>query len=102
MNYVNPGASFLGSPNYSAGRPGGISWIVLHTMVGTVASANARFQNPNQQASAHYGIGLDGSLFQWVDESDTAWHAGDFVVNQASIGIEHEDGGNYNSPRTDA
>jgi hypothetical protein len=94
--------TWLGSPNFTAGRPGGISWIVLHTMVGTVAAADARFQNASQQASAHYGVGLDGSLVQWVDEADTAWHAGDYACNQASIGIEHEDGGNYNSPRPDA
>lgn len=101
-SFRDPNATWLGSPNYSAGRPGGVSWIVLHTEVGTNASANARFQNIAQAASAHYGVGLDGSLVQWVDEDSTAWHAGDFAVNQASIGIEHEDGGSYNSPRPDA
>lgn len=100
--YRDPAAQWLGSPNYSAGRPNGIQWIVLHTMVGTIGSADARFQNPAEQASAHYGVGMDGSLVQWVDEGDTAWHAGDFFVNQHSVGIEHEDGGNYNSPRPDA
>lgn len=101
-SYRDPRATWLGSPNYWSGRPGGISWIVLHTMVGTVASANARFQIPSQAASAHYGVGEDGSLVQWVDEANSAWHAGDGVVNQASIGIEHEDMGNYDSPRPDA
>jgi hypothetical protein len=27
----------------------------------------------------------------WVPESSTAWHAGNFTVNQQSVGIEHED-----------
>jgi len=106
-SYRDPGATWLGSPNFSLNRDGHYmaptaSWIVLHTMVGTVASAEARFRNPAQQASAHYGVGLDGSLVQWVDEKDAAWHAGDYQVNLDSIGIEHEDGGNYNSPRPDA
>lgn len=83
------------------------SWIVLHTMVGTMAGADARFQQSSQQASAHYGVGLDGRLVQWVDEKDAAWTngatgrggAGD---NLDSITIEHEDGGDYNGPRTPA
>lgn len=102
MSYRDPTATWFGSPNYSPGRPNGIKWIVLHTMVGTTEAANARFQNPESTASAHYGVSEDGSLCQWVDEGNTAWHAGDFTVNQYSIGIEHEDGGNYNSPRPDA
>jgi hypothetical protein len=71
-------------------------------MVGTVAGANQRFQNAAQQASAHYGVGLNGLVVQWVRETDTAWHAGVWEVNLDSIGIEHEDNGNYNAPRTDA
>lgn len=102
MSYRNPAATWLGSPNYSAGRPDGIQWIVLHTMVGTTAASNGRFQNPGAAASAHYGVSEDGSLVQWVDEGDTAWHAGDYPCNQHSIGIEHEDNGDYNGVRPDA
>lgn len=99
--------TWLGSPNFTAGRQGhslsvAPAYVVVHTMVGTVSSANDRFQDPNQQASAHYGVGLDGSVVQWVQEQDTAWHAGVWDVNLDSIGIEHEDNGNYNAPRTDA
>lgn len=106
-----PTARWLGSPNFSPNRDGHTmrfegpnpplaSYVILHTMVGTVAGANARFQQASQQASAHYGVGLDGSLVQWVKESDAAWHAGNYGVNLDSIGIEHEDGGDYNGPRT--
>ncbi len=98
---------FLGSPNYTPGRNGHDlvtepRYVVIHTMVGTIASANARFQQASQEASAHYGVGLDGRLVQWVREEDAAWHAGNFEVNLDSIGIEHEDGGRYDDPRPDA
>ena len=102
-------AQWLGSPNFTAGRDGHTmrfgspldpSYIVLHTTAGTIEDANARFQQPTQQASAHYGIGLSGRLVQWVREDDAAWHAGNWLMNLKSIGIEHEDGGDYNGPRS--
>jgi hypothetical protein len=100
-------ADWLGSPNYTQGREGHSlsipsSYVVIHTMVGTIASANSRFQDAGQQASAHYGVGCDGHIVQWVREADTAWHAGVWEVNLDSIGIEHEDMGQYDDPRPDA
>jgi hypothetical protein len=79
-----------------------IDKIIIHTIVGTIAAANSRFNNPDQVVSAHYGIGLDGSIYHWVDEDNVAYHSGKYAVNQTSIGIEHEDNGNYNGTRTDA
>lgn len=93
----------LPSSNYTIGRDGRtIDKLLLHTMVGWIAAADARFQNPAQQVSAHYGVRLDGAIWQWVSDLDTAYHAGDWDVNQTSIGIEHEDGGAYMDPRPDA
>ncbi len=46
------------------------------------------------QVSAHYVLGADGTVWQLVDESDRAWHAGSGAwgpitdVNSRSIGIE--------------
>ena len=108
-SYRNPAARWLGSPNFSLDRQGHDlsppSWIVLHTMVGTVAGANARFQQSSEQASAHYGVGLDGHLVQWVDEKDGAWAngatgQGGIGDNLDSVSIEHEDGGDFDGPRT--
>lgn len=79
-----------------------IDRVVIHTMVGTAPSADARFNNSTQQVSAHYGVRLDGSIWHWVDEDNTAYHAGNYAMNQRSIGIEHEDNGDYNGVRTDA
>jgi N-acetylmuramoyl-L-alanine amidase len=76
--------------------------VVIHTMVGTVQSANARFNDPASEVSAHYGVGLDGTIYHWVDETLVAYHAGTYGMNQISIGIEHEDNGNFNDPRPNA
>jgi N-acetylmuramoyl-L-alanine amidase len=78
--------------NYTAGRGGNtIKKIVVHHMVGTIEGADKTFQDTVRQTSAHYGVGRDGRIWQWVAESSTAWHAGNFAVNQQSVGIEHED-----------
>jgi hypothetical protein len=78
-----------------------IDRIVLHTMVGTWQGAASRFDNSASQVSAHYGVKYDGGLIAWLEEYNTAYHAGSYAMNQRSIGIEHEDMGNYNSPRPD-
>ncbi len=84
--------TFVGSPNYSAGRAGKpISYIVVHHMAGNLAGADAVFQDKQRNTSAHYGVGRNGEIHQYVSEKDTAYHAGNFDINQRSIGIEHED-----------
>lgn len=75
--------------NYTGGRDGTtIDRIVIHYIVGTLAAADATFANTSSGVSAHYGIG-EGALHQYVSEMNTSWHAGDFPMNQRSIGIEH-------------
>jgi N-acetylmuramoyl-L-alanine amidase-like protein len=98
---------WMPSPNFWPGRKGhsmavAPSYIVLHTTVGTKEAAAARFLDPNSQVSAHYIVGLDGSVTQMVSEANAAWHAGTEAMNLDSIGIEHEDGGDFNGPRPDA
>lgn len=55
-------------------------------------AAVRRFTNPASILSAHYIIGRDGRIVQLVSEDDTGFHAGNYSVNQRSIGIEHEAG----------
>src|ERR1035441_2353078 len=86
--------------NYDTSRKT-VYMIVIHTMDGTWQGAAARFDNPTFQVSAHYGVKLDGSLIHWLEEFNTAYHSGDYGMNQRSIGIEHEDGGDYNGVRPD-
>jgi N-acetylmuramoyl-L-alanine amidase len=76
--------------------------IVVHIMDGSFAAGESVFSDPTTQKSAHYGISKDGVVHQYVDENDTAFHAG-IVVNPSwsllkpgvnpnlyTVGIEHE------------
>ncbi|HUJ24399.1 MAG TPA: N-acetylmuramoyl-L-alanine amidase [Myxococcales bacterium] len=77
--------------NYNAGRDETVSMVVIHDMEGTYSGSIAWFQNPVAQACAHYLVrSSDGEITQMVHDADTAWHAGNHVVNNSSIGIEHE------------
>jgi N-acetylmuramoyl-L-alanine amidase len=105
------------SPNFTSGRFGyNVEAIVIHIMEGTLAGTDNWFANPKSQVSAHFGIGFNGLIHQYVNEQDCAWHAGricnpswqllkklpsgKFVnPNYYTIGIEHE--GNESSEWTD-
>ncbi|MFB7669219.1 N-acetylmuramoyl-L-alanine amidase [Kitasatospora sp. NPDC056138] len=68
-----------------------IRYIVVHDTEGEYAGAIASFQNPAEQASAHYLVrASDGHVTQLVHTRDIAWHSGNKTVNMHSIGIEHE------------
>jgi len=83
------GITFLGSPYHATGRQGAkITDIVLHWMVTTLAGADAEFTYGSRGVSAHYGV-ENGTVHQYVNDLDTAWHAGDHAENIRSIGIEH-------------
>jgi len=60
---------------------------VVHIMVGYMAGTDTIFRNPNTEASAHFGVSRGGTVWQWVDTDDIAWHA--FDANTYSIGVEH-------------
>jgi glycosyltransferase involved in cell wall biosynthesis len=81
--------------------------VVVHTTDGTFGAAASWFEQERSGVSAHYLVGLDGRVAQFVAESDTAKHAGRILrpraaiaaaasgegVNRFTIGIEFEDGG---------
>ena len=107
-------ARWIGSPNRKAGRRGyKPEAIVIHVMEGTLAGTDAWFRRRDSKVSAHYGVGRGGELHQYVDEGDTAWHAGRKSAdapwpllkprvnpNYYTIGIEHE--GRADDPWSDA
>jgi uncharacterized protein (TIGR03382 family) len=69
-----------------SGNP--VQFVLIHdTEGGWDASVSTLQNDPNK--SCHYIIGTDGRLGQFVHESVTAWHAGNFWYNQRSVGIEH-------------
>jgi N-acetyl-anhydromuramyl-L-alanine amidase AmpD len=103
-------ALFIKSPNFTQGRKGfkPIA-IVIHIMEGTLDGTDSWFGSRSSNVSAHYGIGKNGELHQYVKEEDTAWHAGRvdhpswklikpaedeagmyINPNYYTIGIEHE------------
>jgi hypothetical protein len=91
--------------NYTPGRDVIVDQVVIHTMVGSRTSARATFQSDSldKPRSAHYGIAYEGgAIDRYVPETSTAWHAGNWQVNQRSIGIEDEDRGAYDEPRPSA
>ncbi len=79
----------IGSPNFTEGRGGNkIAGVIAHWMVGTLASTDQVFQNTVRNTSAHWGV-EDDNVHAYVMEDDTAYHAGNWQVNQTTIGIEH-------------
>jgi hypothetical protein len=79
------------SGNYTVGRPAKPSMIVIHTAQGSYSATYNWFQNPSSQVSAHYVVrSADGHVASMVHDLDTAWHAGNWSMNQRAVGIEHE------------
>lgn len=85
--------TWIGSPNHYQGRNGyDITHITLHIMVGYLGGTDSVFKNPSTQASAHYGIGADGTIHQYVNESDGSYSDANYASNNSTISIEHEGG----------
>lgn len=62
--------------------------VIVHTMEGTLAGTDSWFRNPQARASTHFGVGYNGTTYQWVDTKNRAWaNAG---ANGYSISIENE------------
>ena len=81
---ANPG-------NYTKGRGGKtVTRIVEHVADGSYRGSIAWFQDPKSNVSAHFIVSSAGEVAQCVSLADTAWQAGDFSVNQTTVGIEHE------------
>lgn len=90
-----PGAIWAETPmdnKWTAGRPDGnaaVDIVVVHDTEGGWDASLSTLQWDGGK-SAHYLIDADGSrVAQFVKESDTAWHAGNWCYNKHSIGIEH-------------
>ncbi len=64
--------------------------VVMHVEEGSEVGTAATFADTTRHASAHYGIGKNGLVDQFVADCDTAWHAGNGTINRRSLGIEME------------
>lgn len=88
-------------------RPNGISpdLIILHyTDLPSVEEALHRLCDPEFKVSAHYLISKEGQIYQLVDPTYRAWHAGvswwqgEKDINSRSIGIELDNLGHQFGP----
>lgn len=72
--------TFVGSAaaNMHPGRPAGfrVEAIVVHRSGGSRDVIRARFNDPSSSVSAHYLVCRNGDVEQYVQEHDTAFHAG--------------------------
>lgn len=85
------------SPHFSGRAGRKISLVVIHGDAGkSDAGTIAWLKDPSSKVSYHYLVGRDGTVHQFVDESQKAWHAGkstyngeeiDGSVNAISIGV---------------
>jgi N-acetyl-anhydromuramyl-L-alanine amidase AmpD len=89
----NTPCNYFSSNHYSLTyrqNDGIITHIVIHDSEAAKASSVVNtFENPNSDASSHYIVDTDGTIYQIVHEKDVAFHAGNLWFNQHSIGIEH-------------
>ncbi len=91
--------------NYAKGRQNyAIKALVVHIAQGTLAGTDSWFAQPrpDKPTSAHYIVGKNGEVHQYVPDSDEAYHAGviDYSTcaswitaqnpNLVTLGIENE------------
>jgi len=73
--------------NYDIGRSGQkVKAVVLHIAAGSMAGVFPTFNDPNRLVSAHFCVGKDGTLEQYVSIDDTAY----------AVGMRYQDGNWYN------
>ena len=77
--------------NYTAGRGGyKINHITIHHMAGilTAAQCGAIFAKKGRGGSSNYGVGSDGKVGLYVNESDRAWCDSNWQSNCTTVSIE--------------
>src|SRR5262245_23760158 len=74
-----PDLVFIGAhpANFNVGR-GGIApeAVVLHIAEGSMSAVDGHFNNPASQVSAHFCVGKNGVIHQYVNTGDTAFGNG--------------------------
>lgn len=88
------------SPNYTKMSNKKNKKIVIHHMAGnlSVEACGRVFASSSRQASSNYGIGSDGRVGLYVDESNRSWATASYEVDSQAITIEvanSKTGGNW-------
>ncbi len=84
------------SPNKTSPRTHAIDTITIHCMAGnlSVETCGNVFANKSRQASSNYGIGSDGRIALYVNESDRSWCSSNKANDHRAVTIEvANDGG---------
>lgn len=84
------------SPNKTSPRNHAIDTITIHCMAGnlTIETCANVFAPTSRKASSNYGVGTDGRIGCYVDESDRSWCSSNGVNDHRAITIEvANDGG---------
>lgn len=78
------------SGNYTKGRSSKISEITIHHMAGvmTAEACGKLWQAKGRKGSSHYGIGNDGKIANYLDESNTSWCNSHWASNCRAVTIE--------------
>jgi peptidoglycan hydrolase-like protein with peptidoglycan-binding domain len=74
--------------NHTPNGQQAVRGVVIHIMDGSLAGTDSWFRNPKAQASAHFGTGKHGQLYQWVSTKDRAWAQAN--GNRTWLSIENE------------
>jgi len=80
--------TILTSHKYNGRGGNKIEKIVVHHMAGVMSIEQCGRVFKSREASAHYGIGSDGRIGQYVREENTAWACGSRYWNQRTVSIE--------------
>lgn len=104
------------SPNHSSRAGHAVKVLILHATAGSLGSSLSQLCNPapvnpktgtpdpELAVSSHYVIAKTGAIYQLVEETQAAWHAGVAVwqgetrINEISIGVELENANNGRDP----
>ena len=78
------------SPNHSGKRTRNIDTVTIHCMAGqlSVESCGNLFASASRQASSNYGVGPDGRVGLYVDESNRSWCTSSNANDQRAVTIE--------------
>ena len=93
----------LPSPHYSSREGHPIKLIIIHGDAGkSDAGTVSWLTSPKSKVAYHWLVGRDGTVYQFVDEAEKAWHAGvsswpDCTVNKSvnahSVGVSFANDG---------
>ncbi len=91
MKYIQADPSNYSDSSYRTGY----DMIVWHTVGANATPEDVAnwFKNPNANASAHFTVGLDGSIVQHIGIEDVSWANSNWEANCQSLTIECCDGG---------